>query len=101
MARTARLPRGFELPPLKEGGWEGVALGPAAHGPRRGSVRQLQGFRFRCLVPIDGYIADFICPQARPIIELDGSQHMEQAQYDAARTAGAFVFGLSCPPILE
>ena len=33
------------------------------------------GFRFRRQVPIGGYIADFACPAARIVIELDGGQH--------------------------
>jgi very-short-patch-repair endonuclease len=48
--------------------------------------RQLQGFRFRRQVPIGKYIADFVCPQARLVVELDGGQHVEQMQYDSART---------------
>src|SRR5262245_51464417 len=49
--------------------------------------KQLEGFRFRRQVPIAGYIADFLCPQARVIIEVDGGQHAEQQSYDEARTA--------------
>jgi len=49
--------------------------------------RQLQGFRFRRQVPIGGFIADFVCPQAKLIIELDGGQHAERSEYDAARTS--------------
>ena len=47
--------------------------------------RQLQGLRFRRQVPISGYIADFACPEARVVIELDGGQHAERAAYDAHR----------------
>ena len=38
---------------------------------------------------IDGYVADFYCPAARLVVELDGSQHYEEAswQSDAKRTA--------------
>lgn len=48
---------------------------------------QLGGFRFRRQVPMDRYIADFVGPRARRIVELDGGQHVERQQYDAARTA--------------
>ena len=48
--------------------------------------RQLDGFRFRRQVAIAGYVADFACPQARVIIELDGGQHAAQQDYDAERT---------------
>jgi len=48
--------------------------------------RQLEGFRFRRQVPIAGFIVDFLCPEAKLVIELDGGQHVEQGSYDAART---------------
>ncbi|MDI6836520.1 MAG: DUF559 domain-containing protein [Rhizobiaceae bacterium] len=37
--------------------------------------RQLEGHKFRRQVPLDGYILDFVCFEARLIIELDGHQH--------------------------
>lgn len=49
--------------------------------------RQLQGFRFRRQVPVAGFVADFLCPQARLIVEVDGGQHQAQEAHDAARTA--------------
>ncbi len=48
--------------------------------------KQLLGFKFRRQYPIAGLIADFACPEARLVIELDGGQHLEQAEYDDART---------------
>ncbi len=47
--------------------------------------RQINGFRFRRQVEIDGYIADFLCPERRLIIEVDGGQHTPEK--DARRTA--------------
>jgi very-short-patch-repair endonuclease len=47
--------------------------------------RQLSGFNFRKQVEIDGYIVDFLCPERRLIIEVDGGQHT--LQRDALRTA--------------
>ena len=44
------------------------------------------GCKFRPQVPVDRYVADFACLEAKLIIELDGGQHAEQANYDAART---------------
>lgn len=49
--------------------------------------RNLDGFRFRRQVPIEGYIVDFVCPQAKLVVELDGGQHAERTQHDAARTS--------------
>lgn len=48
--------------------------------------RQLGGFKFRRQVPIFRFVADFVCIEAKLIIELDGGQHAEQAAYDEART---------------
>jgi len=46
------------------------------------------GFKFRRQHPIDRFIVDFYCAQARLCIEIDGDSHNEpgQAAYDAART---------------
>ena len=41
---------------------------------------------FRRQHAIGNYIADFCCPRNMIIIELDGSQHLEQGEYDAERT---------------
>jgi very-short-patch-repair endonuclease len=44
------------------------------------------GFKFRRQVPIDFYVADFLCLAARLIIEIDGGQHAENDS-DAKRDA--------------
>ena len=41
---------------------------------------------FRPQHAIGNYIADFCAPRRKLIIELDGSQHLEQAEYDNERT---------------
>jgi lysyl-tRNA synthetase class 2 len=46
-----------------------------------------QQFKFRRQHPIGGYIVDFVCLEKKLIVELDGSQHIDQADYDGARTA--------------
>ncbi|MEM1020585.1 MAG: endonuclease domain-containing protein [Pseudomonadota bacterium] len=48
--------------------------------------RQLNDLRFRRQVPIKGYIADFVCHEAKLVIELDGGQHAEAEVYDGYRT---------------
>jgi very-short-patch-repair endonuclease len=48
--------------------------------------RQLVGCKFRRQFPIDRYFADFACREAKLIVEIDGSQHADQAEYDAERT---------------
>ena len=47
--------------------------------------RQLSGFKFRRQHMIGSYICDFVCTEMRVVIELDGSQHLDQASYDANR----------------
>ena len=42
---------------------------------------------FRPQHAIGNYIADFCAPRRKLIVELDGSQHLEQDEYDAERTA--------------
>ena len=48
--------------------------------------RSLDGFKFRRQFPVDRYIADFACLEARLIVELDGGQHSGAMAYDRART---------------
>ena len=43
------------------------------------------GFKFKRQVPIDNYIVDFLCTDNKLIIELDGSQHFENSNYDKKR----------------
>jgi very-short-patch-repair endonuclease len=40
-------------------------------------AHRFSGYKFRRQVPIDFYIADFLCFAERLIIELDGGQHAE------------------------
>jgi very-short-patch-repair endonuclease len=49
--------------------------------------RQLDLLKFRRQVPRGKYVADFLCDEAMLILEIDGSQHDDQAQQDARRTA--------------
>lgn len=50
--------------------------------------KQVAGMRFRRQQPIGRYVADFYCPAARLIVELDGDQHgsAQAMLYDDART---------------
>jgi very-short-patch-repair endonuclease len=49
--------------------------------------RRLAGFRFRRQHSIGPYICDFACLEAAIVVELDGSQHVEQSDYDERRDA--------------
>jgi len=48
---------------------------------------RLKGYKFRRQVVIEPYIVDFVCLEAKLIIEADGGQHADQMAYDARRTA--------------
>ena len=47
---------------------------------------KLNGVNFRRQHAIGKYIADFCSLKKRLVIELDGSQHLEQEEYDRERT---------------
>ncbi len=49
--------------------------------------KQLADFRFRRQRPIGKYIVDFICLEAKLIVELDGGQHADSVVNDEKRTA--------------
>ena len=53
--------------------------------------------KFRRQAVINKYVADFYCPVAKLIIELDGSQHFEEKEmdYDEKRTAFLEQYGLT------
>ena len=54
------------------------------HLPRS---RRFLCYRFRRQVPIGSYIADFVCYGRRLIVEVDGSQHTDEAKYYKQRDA--------------
>jgi very-short-patch-repair endonuclease len=47
--------------------------------------RRLKGSRFRRQQPIGPFIADFYCPAAQLVVELDGGVHATQQGYDESR----------------
>jgi very-short-patch-repair endonuclease len=49
--------------------------------------KQLAGFRFRRQHPLGRNIADFVCLDARLIVELDGEHHELRISADARRDA--------------
>ena len=55
--------------------------------------RQLNGFKFRRQRPMGKYVCDFVCLEAGLIVELDGSQHLVDAPYDANRDANLRAHG--------
>ena len=59
--------------------------------------RRLAGLKFRRQHPIDKFIADFYCHEARLVVEVDGAVHREknQIERDALRTEVLSRLGLS------
>jgi very-short-patch-repair endonuclease len=49
-------------------------------------MHQLADVHFRRQHAIGPYIVDFCAPIEKLVIEVDGSQHLEQEDYDAERT---------------
>ena len=47
--------------------------------------RQINGHKFRRQFPCGKYVADFVCLEARLIIEVDGGQHAKQTGKDELR----------------
>jgi lysyl-tRNA synthetase class 2 len=48
--------------------------------------RRLEGWKFKRQAPIDRFIVDFFCADAKLIVELDGGQHDQYRERDADRT---------------
>ena len=49
--------------------------------------RRLGNHKFRRQVWIGPFVADFLCMDVMLVVEVDGSQHIGDATYDADRTA--------------
>ena len=50
-------------------------------------AKQVGGLKFKRQAPIGIYIADFVCFDAKLIVEIDGGQHSSEASKDFERTA--------------
>src|SRR5688500_6029635 len=50
------------------------------------SRRQLNGYKFSRQMPVGPFICDFMCREAKLIVELDGGQHDARASLDRVRS---------------
>ena len=50
-------------------------------------ARGLSGYKFKRQVPVGPFIVDFLCPEKRLVIEIDGDSHDTQINYDRRRDA--------------
>ena len=48
-------------------------------------AHRFMGRKFKRQKPIGRYVVDFVCLEAKLIIELDGGQHAENVEYDYVR----------------
>jgi len=48
--------------------------------------KQIDGLRFRRQSPVGPYVVDFLCADAKLVVEVDGGQHTWRADEDAKRT---------------
>ena len=48
-------------------------------------AKRFASYKFRRQVPMQKYIADFVCYEPRIVIEVDGGQHADQKEYDQKR----------------
>jgi adenine-specific DNA-methyltransferase len=55
---------------------------------------RLAGLKFRRQHPIGPYFVDFYCAEARLVVEIDGSQHLDDVRYDERRTCTIEAAGL-------
>ncbi len=52
------------------------------------------GFKFKRQHSVGPYILDFYCPERRLAIEIDGSQHLDNKEYDKERSDYLFDLGI-------
>jgi very-short-patch-repair endonuclease len=52
------------------------------------------GFKIKRQYSVGPYVLDFYCPIKKLAIELDGSQHLEEKEYDVERSDYLSVFGI-------
>ncbi len=57
--------------------------------------RNIGGLKFRRQHPIEPFIVDFYCAEARLVIELDGESHNGREEYDQQRTKHLHEIGLT------
>ncbi len=50
-------------------------------------AKSLGNYRFGRQHEICGFIVDFVCPERKLVIELDGSQHVDDVEVDIRRTS--------------
>jgi very-short-patch-repair endonuclease len=57
-------------------------------------TNQVKGYRFYRQKPIGEYIADFYCPKAKLVVEVDGGQHFTDGMIEYDRVRNKYMEGL-------
>ena len=57
-------------------------------------VKQVKGHWFYRQKPVGEYIADFYCPSAKLVIEVDGGQHFTEKSIEYDRVRSEYMTGL-------
>lgn len=52
------------------------------------------GFKFKRQYSVGPYVLDFYCPLKKLVIEVDGSHHIENKEYDLERSNYLSIFGI-------
>ena len=83
------MPPKRSTPKILHRAWQLRQITTPAETKLWGYLRALRedGINFRRQHAIGSYITDFCCPRKKLVIELDGSQHLEQEGRDNERTA--------------
>jgi very-short-patch-repair endonuclease len=56
--------------------------------------KPFKNYRFLRQKPLANYIVDFYCPKLQLVVEIDGSQHVKNKEYDEKRTKVLESFGI-------
>lgn len=52
------------------------------------------GFKIKRQYSVGPYVLDFYCPSKKLAVEVDGSQHLEDKEYDILRSSYLSMFGI-------
>jgi very-short-patch-repair endonuclease len=58
--------------------------------------KKLAGFRFRRQAPIGPYYADFFCPKARLVVEVDGGSHGQEETHEKDEARSRWLLAHGC-----
>ena len=57
-------------------------------------MKQIKGYWFYRQKPVGEYVADFYCPKAKLVVEVDGGQHFTQEVIEYDRVRNEYMAGM-------